>query len=346
MSFFSTEYHEAREKFLKAAEDYGLRNVRFRIPHEATSELFLDFSLVRRNPEKLVIHMSGTHGIEGYLGSAVQSAILSDPTPTSDASLLFVHAVNPYGMQFYRRANGENVDLNRNYEKEPKPNPDYACFNTYLNPSNKLEFLTGKLRGFYFLKKFGKARTSQAIASGQYIFPKGLFYMGDRVQREISLLQEILRSHFSEAKEVLAIDLHSGLGNWAQEMLFVDEDIDPSASALFAKIFGRAMTVPDPAQGSYINQGRLSGALRDALPGAHVHCVLQEIGTHESGKVLNALRRENFEWNSNGPVHGASPDTQKLMLEMFCPSDSAWRENALRLGRTRWHQAVSYFPRA
>jgi hypothetical protein len=344
VNFFSSNYHEAREKFLALAESYGLRNVRFRVPHEASSELFLDFAFVRRNPERLLIHLSGTHGIEGYLGSAVQSAILSDPTPATDASLLFVHAVNPYGMQFFRRANGNNVDLNRNYTRNPQPNPDYAAFNSYLNPRTQLEFLTGKISGFYSMKRFGPARTAQAVASGQNSHPKGLFFMGERIQREVQLLQEILRSHFSGVKEAIAIDLHSGLGTMGEEMLFVDEDVNPLARELFTQLFGRAPTLPDPAQGSYINQGRLSDAIRDALSAAKVHCVLQEIGTYPAGKVLDALRQENFEWHANG--HGASPSTQAKMLEMFCPSNPAWRESALRVGKTRWHQSANYFPRA
>lgn len=346
MNFFSTEYHEAREKFLVAAEEYGLRQVRFRVAHEATSELFLDFAFVKRDPKKLVLHLSGTHGIEGYLGSAIQAAVLAEPVPSGDASLLFVHAVNPYGMQFFRRANGQNVDLNRNYAKTKVPNPDYALFNSFLNPKTRLEFLTGKLRAFYQLKRLGKARTAQAVASGQYTFPHGLFFMGESIQREIQLLQEILRSHFPEVEEAIAIDVHSGLGDRGGEWLFADEDLDPSAPEFFRRIFGRAVTKPDPAQGSYINQGRLSVAIRDALPRAQVHAVLQELGTYSFGRVLDVLRRENFEWHANGPVQGASPATQKKMLEIFCPVDPVWRENALRLGKDRWRQAVAYFARA
>ena len=343
MDFFSESYHEAREKFLAAADSFGLRHTRFRIPHEAASDLFVEFAFVKRNPEQLVIHLSGVHGIEGYLGSAVQAAILSEAPPPGQASLLFVHVVNPYGMLLHRRANSENVDLNRNYELARKPNPDYALFDSYLNPKSRLQFVTGLVSGFLAQKKLGKARTTQAVASGQFSHPRGLFYMGQRVQREIAVIQEILRTHFAEVKQAVGIDLHSGLGESGGEMLFVDEDRDPEAPAFFSRVYGRPVSVADPKAGIYINQGRLSNSLRDALPQAKLHYSLQEMGTYSFDKMLNVLRRENFEWHQSGPVLGASEHVKAEMKEAFCPSDPAWREQVLRVGKERWRQACASF---
>lgn len=342
MSFFSTDYHEARERFVAAAEAAGLRTVRFRVPHEVNPELFVDFAFVKRNPEKLLVHLSGTHGIEGYMGSAVQSAILAEPVPAGDTSLLFVHAVNPYGMYQRRRANANNVDLNRNYERNRQPNPEYAHFDAYLNPRNRLQFLTGPIGAAFWKMSLGRGRTTQAVASGQYDFPRGLFYMGQDVQREIVLIRDILRSHFPEAKQAIAIDLHSGLGEKGGEMLFCDPDVDPVAPDFFARMFGRETTGQDPSAGNYINQGRLTNALRDSLPRAEWHCCVQEIGTYHFKRVLGALRRENFEWNANGDVAGASEATKREMFELFCPADEAWRERALALGKQRWRQAAEY----
>ena len=79
-----------------------------------------------------IIHCSGTHGIEGYLGSAIQLRFLHElflqqekrlrtnnvrapPTKnTSVKKILLIHAINPYGMRHHRRTNENNVDLNRN----------------------------------------------------------------------------------------------------------------------------------------------------------------------------------------------------------------------------------------
>ena len=81
-----------------------------------------------------IVHSSGTHGVEGYLGSAVQIRFLHELFLQNEAvimqnkgqekareyeseqirKILIIHAVNPFGMRHHRRTNENNVDLNRN----------------------------------------------------------------------------------------------------------------------------------------------------------------------------------------------------------------------------------------
>ena len=79
-----------------------------------------------------VVHSSGTHGIEGYLGSAIQLRFLHElflqhekqlrtnivrapPTKNTPVKkVLLIHAINPHGMRHHRHTNENNVDLNRN----------------------------------------------------------------------------------------------------------------------------------------------------------------------------------------------------------------------------------------
>lgn len=340
MSAFSATYEEARERFLAAADEAGFRHLRFRVPHEDAAELFLDFALLRRDPKRLLIHFSGVHGIEGYAGSAVQTALLGEPLPPGDASLLFVHAVNPYGMKYYRRANGSNVDLNRNFRKGPaRPNADYALFAPYLNPESPGELRWGKALGIWRSLRLGRARSAQAVASGQVSHPRGLFYMGDRVQRELVLLQELFRGHCKEAETVVAIDLHTGLGNWGQEQLFVDVDADPTLPEFVQRTFARPADLGDPKAGSYVNQGRFSDAVREILPQARY--VLQEFGTRSPIRTLDALRLENFEWHRR-PAEAPRPEEiRRAMMDVFCPEDAGWRARVLELGAQRWRQAAA-----
>ena len=344
MSTYSSTYEEARERFLAAADEAGFRHLRFRVPHEDASELFLDFALLRRDPKRLLIHFSGVHGIEGYAGSAVQTALLQEELPPGEASLLFVHAVNPYGMKYYRRANGYNVDLNRNFRKGPaRPNDDYALFSPYLNPETPNELRWGKALGIWRSLRLGRARSAQAIASGQVSHPRGLFYMGDRVQRELVLLQELLRSHCKEAEKIVAIDLHTGLGRRGQEQLFVDADTDPTLPDYVWQTFGRAADLGDAKTGSYVNQGRFSDAVREVIPQARY--VLQEFGTVSPIKTLDALRLENLEWHRR-PAEAPRPEPiRRAMMGVFCPDDETWRKNVLHLGCERWRQAAQALER-
>jgi hypothetical protein len=102
-----------------------------------------------RDEKGIVVHISGTHGIEGFAGSAIQVGFLhgfaqqqqqrqqqqqqqkqqqqkqhitsenhKDTPPTNagicHSTVVLIHAFNPYGMKHYRRVNEHNVDLNRN----------------------------------------------------------------------------------------------------------------------------------------------------------------------------------------------------------------------------------------
>lgn len=330
-----TDYHEAREKFVAAAEAAGLRTTRLRVSYEAQPDLFIDFAFDKRAPDRLLLQLSGVHGIEGYCGSAIQRKLL-DQLPNGGPSLLFVHAVNPYGMANYRRANGANVDLNRSFNLAPIRNDDYRFFDPYLNPGSRLGFYTGFLKGALARARLGNSRTRQAVAAGQQDFPDGLFFAGRELQREVLHVQDILRSHFSGVKQALALDLHTGLGDWKGEMLFVDHDREQDSPAYFEKLFGRRMDVPDPNQGAYSIHGRFSDAIRQALPGAKLRYCLQEFGTLPATKVIGALREENYEWRKRPRGTLPSEKVKHAMLGAFLPGDPDWQGHVLELGERRW----------
>ncbi len=105
-----------------------------------------------------IIHSSGTHGVEGYLGSAVQLSWLHELilqnqkqlTSSTDAArdfsvrrVLLIHAVNPFGMRHHRRTDQSNVDINRNslatdmFKSLQSRDPNFASYvdmDSALNP--------------------------------------------------------------------------------------------------------------------------------------------------------------------------------------------------------------------
>jgi hypothetical protein len=91
-------------------------------------ELCIDIVIIRsaqddeepQQPISVLVHTSGVHGPEGYVGSAIQRDWLANfkiraqqPLPKGHLAVL-VHAVNPFGMAWWHRFNENNVDLNRN----------------------------------------------------------------------------------------------------------------------------------------------------------------------------------------------------------------------------------------
>lgn len=68
----------------------------------------------------VMVHISGTHGVEGHAGAAIQIAFLDkllkkEIELPKNVSIVLVHALNPFGFLFNRRWNENGVDLNRNF---------------------------------------------------------------------------------------------------------------------------------------------------------------------------------------------------------------------------------------
>lgn len=67
--FFSESYLACRERFLKAAEEAGCTDIRS-LP--VIDDLTTDVAIFHGNSDSYLLHISGTHGPEGYVGSATQ----------------------------------------------------------------------------------------------------------------------------------------------------------------------------------------------------------------------------------------------------------------------------------
>ena len=99
---------------------------------------------------------SGIHGIEGFVGSAVQRYFMSEVLHEGvfkTMGLLLIHGVNPFGFKYERRVSENNVDMNRNFDINESlfsnKNEGYAKVYHFLNPKKKVK--AGYFRnGFFF----------------------------------------------------------------------------------------------------------------------------------------------------------------------------------------------------
>lgn len=118
-TLFSPDYRLARQRFRDAARAAGFALEEHPIEQEGPRGEVLTIDVARKGPPRprsVLAVSSGTHGVEGFFGSAVQLAWLESGAalPAEDAALL-IHAVNPFGFAWVRRVNEDNVDLNRNF---------------------------------------------------------------------------------------------------------------------------------------------------------------------------------------------------------------------------------------
>ena len=163
----------------------------------------LDIAVFKGNSNSLILHISGTHGVEGYVGSEIQTDLLKNiriQNNTCYPTIIFVHGLNPFGMKYFRRVNENNVDLNRNalFQNEHKSltdcstshRKDYSIIDNIINPKYKFSYsIFQKLYRFfkmiYAIIRYGFTRCKRAMVTGTYNdnFKKGLFYGGNKLEK-------------------------------------------------------------------------------------------------------------------------------------------------------------------
>jgi hypothetical protein len=344
-SFYPESFRSSRDRFL--AEAHRLKAVVRTLPLDVPllqpdTELSIDVALIGDpHSQPTLMHIAGTHGIEGFVGSAIQYAILSQlAEPPKHYALAFVHCLNPWGMAYLRRTNAYNVDLNRNCtstddDRRGAP-PGYEYVRSLLLPERSLSLPFFCVSALTTVLRYGFPTAKQAITGGQYVDQQGLFFGGLSLQQELSLMRSWALEHLVACKRILIVDVHSGLGTFCQDALLVDSHEHCENSSRISKLFpGHTIHGPDPERSlSYETRGSIGALLPSVLPNATIDYVVHEFGTLHSFRVLHALVTENYHYfkSKQGEDSTRSRFSSALLKEAFCPSSPLWRRHAIRRG--------------
>jgi len=278
--------------------------------------------------------------VEGFAGSAIQLEFLASDWP-EDLGLVFLHALNPYGMHFIRRVNESNVDLNRNFLSPGEPysgsTSAYQELNPLLNKASEpsaFEFFFP--RALWAILRKGFNALKQAVVEGQYDFPQGVFYGGASLEKTAVLLQQNLPGILESAERVVLVDFHTGLGASGTYALLVDAPSDSERYRVLRERFGDRVQPWDPDEGvAYTIRGGFPAALQRWF-GDRMEVLTCEFGTHPPLKVLKALTIENRVHHWGGDQQQAKAE----LLEAFCPRSPRWRTEVLTGGATVLNQAL------
>ncbi|HYW78681.1 MAG TPA: DUF2817 domain-containing protein [Thermoguttaceae bacterium] len=338
---FSADYATAREKFRRAARGAGLTldELELAAAGPRGEPLTIDIAqLGARQPDRVLLHFSGLHGLEGFAGSAIQLRLLdSPPSLSATDAMVLIHAVNPFGMAWLRRVNENNVDLNRNFLAPGESfsgSPDgYAELDSVLNPQGPprtLDFFY-----IHFLWKVitvGLRKLKQSVAGGQYDYPQGLFFGGQKLEQSGVLLVNWLSERFSGIQRLGILGVHTGLGPRGADALLVPHSADSGKFARLTHALGNHIAESGNPDGvAYPIRGLMAEAIARELDAVDTWMVYQEFGTLPVARVVQALRDENRYHHYATPKDLDSPFKRKAM-EAFCPSDAAWREEIVRRG--------------
>lgn len=341
-SFFSADYVTARGQFREAvaAQGWELSSYPIDVRGPLGEQLTIDVAIgPDRDADRALVVSSGIHGVEGFVGSAIQLALLQEWSRRRDwppaVRPILIHGLNPFGFGWRRRVNEVNVDLNRNLlldgEKFSGSPPGGAELDHILNPKrppSRWEFVPIKFASA--MMRLGMPLLKEAIASGQYDFPQGLFFGGDRP----SQMSEILAAHFDDwignARQVVHLDIHSGLGKWAQCRLLIDYPLTASQHERLSRWFGPdSYEVTNPNMTSYTLRGSLGRWCHSRFPGRDYLYAAAEYGTYRPMKMLSGLRAENQAHHWGDPNSPATERTKTRLVELFCPRSENWRQQVV-----------------
>jgi hypothetical protein len=339
-AWFSPDFATARARFCSAV---AARNGRLDTlalaqngPHG--EDLGIDIGWFGASqPRRVFVHSSGLHGVEGFAGSAIQLQWLELGMPALGAAdaVVLVHMLNPYGATWLRRVNENNVDLNRNFCPRDlnagESDDDYAALDSILNPRSAPRADFFYARAAWLASRHGMAKLRQTVVGGQAVNPRGLFYTGRKLEAGPAAYQDYLRSHLAQARRIVAIDVHTGLGRYGRDALMAEASTGRTQTKDdMRRCFGAHLQWSDGPEAAYHAQGTHQEMYGRLFAHADIHFATQEFGTLHALRVVAALRAEN-RWHHYGAVTLDHPAKRRL-LEVFCPRDEKWREQVLRRG--------------
>lgn len=343
---FSPNYRIARDRFREAATRLDARLETFAVDARgpAGEDLTIDVALIGDpHARSAVVVASGLHGIEGFFGAAIQLAWMAvledDRTLPHSSAIVLVHAINPFGFAWRRRCDEQNIDLNRNFLRPGEPYEGapqgYRELHGLLNPSSPPSRLEPfRLKAAWNIWRRGMTALKSAVAVGQYEYGSGLFFGGRGPAPSTRLIQEKFQLWLGGAKDIVQIDLHSGLGGFGRYKLLLVEPTDSPLLSWYRQNFGDGVVEPVTGGIAYPARGTMGKWLTDDCTekGYRFRYLNAEFGTHPIVRVLGALRAENGAHHYCEAGHPAYERAKKELLECFCPRSTAWRQTVIAAG--------------
>lgn len=337
---FSSDYADARRRFRQAAARLGWRLETHPIGVGGPDGEELAFDVASSpdgDPERVLVVSSGLHGVEGFFGSAVQVSLLerlasAPPPPTR---CVFLHGLNPFGFAWLRRFDENNVDPNRNFLLPGEPfegaSEGYARLDAFLNPPRPPSLWEPfTIKALWLIARQGMPALRQAVAGGQYRYPRGLFFGGAGPARTHRLLGEILPRLLEGSKRCVHLDFHTGLGRWGACKLLIDYPLSDRQRGCLTDWFGADSFEAFDSRGiAYDTRGGFGRwcMARGLAPNYLFACA--EFGTYGPVRVLAGLRAENQAHHWGTPTAASMIQAKSRLKELFCPDSAAWRSKVI-----------------
>jgi hypothetical protein len=299
----------------------------------------------------LIVLTTGVHGMEGYIGATMLDVFFREIYPTldtSDTGVLVVANVNPYGMKYFRRYNENNVDLNRNFildwdSFDLSSNKEYPKVDTFLGPTGKIGNALWHEAGFYLsLAKTavtdGADTISDALLTGQYEYPQGVYYGGNGDEASTAYLKDVFSQCLdSDYGNIIHIDLHSGYGP-RYNMVIFNSVFETLTEAESVAAFGYDHVIAHDSEAFYATTGdttdffyRLAQQKQSQASLFSTCFEFGTIGDEFFDTILSLKYTIDENRNHWYPTDNATSAeiVRQNYLELYYPTEAAWREKTV-----------------
>ena len=353
---FFTTYEQTRQglqDLAKGLREQGALVVTESYPIDADDGLYIDkiYLPAEERMTNLILLTTGVHGVEGYIGAAMLEVFFQEVYPTLDkktTGVMVVANVNPYGMKYYRRYNENNVDLNRNFildwdSFDLASNREYPQVQTFLEPKGKIKNAFWHEVSFYWnlgvtAVTDGADTISDALLTGQYQSPQGVYYGGNGDEASTVYLKDIFEKALSSAYEnVVHIDIHSGYGP-RYHMVIFNSVYETMTEAQTKEAFGYDYVISHDSEDFYATTGDTTDFFyrlaEQKQSDKQLFSTCFEFGTvgddfFDTILSLKYTVDENRQhWYPSSNAVTAEVVRQNYM-ELFYPTETAWREQAV-----------------
>ena len=343
----SGDYQTARQAFLIAAQNGGASVTSF--PHPLTGlngePLAVDVAeLGSFDAEQTVLIVTGTHGVAGYCGSALQIEWLtkySQDRP-DDTRVIMVHGLNPFGFSWMRLANEDNVDLSHNFinwSEAPPMNTDYQEIAHLVLPTRFTEAVQQRTLDelFAFIGHWGMERFQAAVSSAQFTHPTGLFYGGTGAVWSHRWLRDWAPTVLRDVQYLTILELYTGLGSWGVGELISPRPRDHIQFQRATQKWGEVRSSVDGDSVSANITGDWLTATSELFPSAEVTAVALEFGTVDIVTVFLALRADAWMHAHGDPTGPYAQQVRSQVRAAFADDDPKWIATCWQ----RFHQVMN-----
>jgi predicted deacylase len=358
--YFPKNYEDSRNRFAKALGNVASPCEKgcWHVHSKKATDLFVDHAYLPplKEPKKLLVLISGIHGSETYAGAAILNLFLEEILPTLNRNhlgIFIVHAMNPYGFKHHQRTTENNVNLNRNFSVsgelfKSKNEKSKLLHEKFISRrpvtdlrSRLLEVLQVNAEKKVYFGETSLDDFIKATSPGQFEREHDLEYGGQKTEPQTQALIDKMKELMPAYKDVIALDLHTGLGHRGRLHLLTDGVGRSLNPALFSEVFKHEEDkkfyefTPAETEGFYPVHGATNSMFRElAKDSQRVCAVTLEFGTlgHSADQQIADLNQALIALQ--GHHYGyATPalkeEVEALNFERSYPDDDQWRKDVL-----------------